>query len=204
MAYSGTSNRLKEDNIRVFGFRDKYLLVDQKGIAFMMFEKVPQDNSVSHTLHVPTIRKVEFELKNKLEKIFPMATQVQFKNISKTNLNYMCDQYLESIMFRSKSEEYAVRVNEIVLRYHVSIKVAKILAKTPEGTNYRTIIDEINEVRFFLQFNQKYRQPLIDGERKARIKILKSLFSEKTCKLINIDFLGWMLVKDLIDVLLAT
>ena len=82
--------------------------------------------------------------------------------------------------------------------------VAKILAKTPEGTNYRTIIDEINEVRFFLQFNQKYRQPLIDGERKARIKILKSLFSEKTCKLINIDFLGWMLVKDLIDVLLAT
>ena len=184
--FSYTENILKYEEIRIFGFRNKYVLVDSKDWVFMMFEKpeAPSDSSL-----VLLQKDFKFPLT-----AYSFAKKIAFPNIPMKDFKFICDSYEKHIVIPRNVIPYAKKVETLTFTYKISTNLAKFFLLLPEYTNYDALYDEIQKAHTKLGSNEQLAYTLMHGSRNERIKALKLLLPKKTCRILNVEIRGWKYV----------
>lgn len=190
------SEILKHDEIRIFNYRDKYILVGPDDTVFMMFEKCEKD--YVHVFH-PTIKIVDFPIKADIAK-FPMATKVPYGGLSASNLAFICQAYTA---LNYKANPFWKRVNEIKKKYKISCRLSKVFAKAPAYANLNFIHHDFNEARFYLAHNPKCSNALQSGTKMEKKVILYKILSDVTYDNLSVDTMEKESLQDFIDELLS-
>lgn len=179
-------NIFKHENIRIFGYRDKYILVDSGDFVFMMFElHSPHTNNPLE----PTVHAVDCTINCKLSAL-PMAKKMAFSEIDRNNLVYMCQYYLQSIFKKQQSIPFMVRAIEAKKKYGTSLDFAKLMAKTPSSTDFDKICEDMKDAHFYLQNKREWWNPLHTASKRVKKSILRKLLPLDTYDILNVDGLG--------------
>ena len=184
--FSYTENILKYEEIRIFGFRNRYILVDSKDSVFMMFEKPETSNNSSLVL-------LQKDFKFPLT-AYSFAKKIAFPNIPMKDFKFICDCYEEHIVVPRNSIPYARKVEELTFTYKISMNLAKFFLLLPEYTNYDVLYAEIQRAHTKLGSNEELAYSLMHGSKSERLKVLKLLLPKKTCRILNIEVRGWKYV----------
>ena len=177
-------NILRRNNIRVFGYRDKYILVDSNEVVFIMFEKIPENQYLNNSS--PSIRMVNFPVSCRLSSL-PIAEKVPFSMLSSADLKYMCDTYESSPIGYLNSKNFRERVNRLESKHKVSRKFAKILAALPKETNLSEVCYDIREASFYLKNKPDWKTILKDGTVDQQKRILHKLLTTETYEILQIN-----------------
>lgn len=177
-------NILRKDNIRVFGYRDKYVLVDSDEVVFIMFEKIPENQYLNNSS--PSIRMVNFPVSCRLSSL-PIAEKVPFSSLSSVDLKYMCDTYAASPIGYYNSRNFKERVHRISTKYKVSTKFARVLALLPKETNLSEICHDIREANYYIKNKPDWTMILREGSLDRQKAILHKLLTPETCKVLQIN-----------------
>ncbi len=179
-------NILKRANIKIYAYRDKFVLVNSGKFAFLMFEKLPENHQHHNSSIHPTVRLVDIAINCKLSAL-PVAQYIPFSQLSNANLRYMCESYSRSKFakypYRSKNE----RIDRFILKYKVSPRFAKLLAKLDEAADFKAICRDIREANTFLEFHPNLLTTLKDGADNEKVEILKKLLPEETFKILGLN-----------------
>jgi len=183
---SYTENILKKEEIRIFGFRNRYVLVDPKDSVFMMFEK-PETSSDSSLVLLQ--KDFKFPLT-----AYSFAKKIAFLNIPMKDFKFICNCYEEHIVMPRNSIPYDRKVEELAFTYKISLNLAKFFLLLPEYTNYDALYAEIQKAHTKLGSDAKLSYTLLHGSKSERIKMLKHLLPKKTCRILNVEIRGWKYV----------
>lgn len=172
-------NILQKANIFVYTYRDKFVLVNSGNIAFLMFETLPETHPNHKSLMYPSIRLVDVSISCKLSAL-PIAQYIPFSRLSNANLRYMCEIYSKSKFakypYRSKNE----RIDRFILKFKVSPRFAKLLAKLDESADFKAICRDIREANTFLGYHANLLYVLKNGNDNEKIEVLKKLLPDET------------------------
>ena len=179
-------NSLKKNNIRIFAYRDKYVLVNSLNQVFLMFEKIPLELLDNQDKDSLTIKLVDFTVICKLSSL-PIAYKVPYSKISTTNLKYMCETYSDTSFLKRNFKTLKERVKHIMIRYNVSAKFAKYISKFREPVSLDTLCNDIREARFYLEHKHEWMYLLQEGYEHQKIEILRKLLPTETFEIFELD-----------------
>lgn len=182
-------NVLKQDNIRVFILRNKYFLVDSGDFAFMMFEFIPKEQQADISANLPTIKLVDFIFRHNIADFLDIK-RVYFNEISRINIQYMCNAYLESKMGESRSNSFNERIEKIKERHHVSLKFARLLARLPKNVSIFEVCTDIREANFYLLHMDNWKFLLKNGTSEEKKAILQKLLPKKTYDAFQLNYIS--------------
>ena len=181
-------NVLKQDNIRVFILRNKYFLVDSGDFAFMMFEFIPKEQQVDISANLPTIKLVDFIFRHNIAD-FTGIKRLYFNEISRINIQYMCNAYLDSKMGEANSKSFNERIGKIKERHNVSLKFARLLAKLPQNISIFDVCKDVREANFYLLHMDNWKALLKDGTLEEKKAILQKLLPQKTYDAFQLNYI---------------
>lgn len=182
-------NVLKQDNIRVFILRNKYFLVDSGDFAFMMFEFIPKEQQADISANLPTIKLVDFIFRHNIADFLDIK-RVYFNEISRINIQYMCNAYLESKTGESRSNSFNERIEKIKERHHVSLKFARLLARLPKNVSIFEVCRDIREANFYLLHMDNWKFLLKNGTSEEKKAILQKLLPPKTYDAFQLNYIS--------------
>lgn len=182
-------NVLKQDNIRVFILRNKYFLVDSGDFAFMMFEFIPKEQQADISANLPTIELVDFIFRHNIADFIDIK-RVYFNEISRINIQYMCNAYLESKTGESRSNSLNERIEKIKERHHVSLKFARLLARLPKNVSIFEVCTDIREANFYLLHMDNWKFLLKNGTLEEKKAILQKLLPPKTYDAFQLNYIS--------------
>lgn len=179
-------NTLKKNNIRIFAYRDKYVLVNALNYVFLMFEKLPSELLDNQNKNSLSIRLVDLTVICKLSSL-PIAYKIPYSKISMANLKYMCEAYSDTSFLKRNFKTLKERVRHIMIRYNVSAKFAKYISKFREPVSLDTLCNDIREARFYLDHKPEWVYLLQEGYEHQKIEILKKLLPPETVEIFELD-----------------
>lgn len=185
-------NIFKQNNVRIFGYNDKYVLVNSGDMAFMIFQRF--DNVVTDSL-LPSIVHIKCSVFVSIDKL-PNAKQVPISSISTANMQIMIQCYMQEYPHKDKAKV-------LKKKYHISSEFAQYVVKVSKGSEERIAIicTDIVEARYYLKNNAikaDMRSGLQEGSISEKLDILSQLLSKETFDWLNTYKLG----KKMLDMLI--
>ncbi len=179
-------NTLKKNNIRIFAYRDKYVLVNSHDFVFLMFEKIPKELLDGQNKDSLTIKLVDFTVICKLSSL-PVAYKIPFSKISMANLKYMCEIYSDTNFLNRNFKTLKERVHHIMTRYNISAKFAKYISKFRDPVSLEVLCNDMREAKFYLEHKPEWSYILQEGYEHQKVEILKKLLPLETFKIFELD-----------------
>lgn len=184
---SYTENILVDEHIRIFGFRNRYVLADSSDTVFMMFEKEQTVTDKSMTSSLTLLQKsFKFPLSS-----YSFAKKVAFPNIPMQDFEFICKCYTENVVEPRNAVPYMRKVEEIMFSYKISMDLAKYFTKLPEYANLDKVYADIQKAHVRLASNKELCYPLLHGSKEQRKSILKSLLPKGAYRVLDVDIKGW-------------
>ena len=183
---SKSSNILKKNNIRVFTYRNKYVLVNSLDYVFLMFEKIPKEELKTQNEDSLTIKIVDFTVICKLSSL-PIAFKIPFSKISMANLKYMCETYSDTNLLNRNFKSLKERIRHIMIRYNISAKFAKYISKFRDPVSLDAICNDIREAKYYLERKPDWFSILQEGYESQKVEILKKLLPPETFEIFELD-----------------
>lgn len=195
-------NILKKANVKIYAYRDKYVLVNSGNFAFLMFEKLTENHPYHDSTIFPTIQLVDISINCKLSSL-PVAQYIPFSQLSNSNLRYMCEIYSKSKFARYPYRSKTERINRFVLRFKVSPRFAKLLSSFNEATDFKAICKDIKEANIFLGYHPNLIPILEEGTDSEKIEVLSKLLPDETFKTLGLNIEKHWVINTVVNEILA-
>lgn len=187
-------NLLRKNNIRIFTFGNKIILVDHYDIAFMLFEPINSDTGINMSEilldalneNEPTIKLIDYFFRTSIT-AFPKAKRVFFTAISEANLKYISDTYRNSAHGEITAGNSKKRSLAIMYRHNINRDFSVILASLPRKYNLYTICQEIRDAHFYVANNPRLFEILETGYQFEKKMLLMKILPPRTYKAMRFD-----------------
>ena len=184
---SYTENILKDEQIRIFGFRNRYVLVDSGNTVFMMFEKTQPDTTSTKVSSLVLLQKdFKFSLSS-----YTFAKKVAFPNIPMQDFEFICKSYIENVVEPRSTIPPIRKIEEIMFSYKISMDLAKYFSKLPDYTNLDKLYEDVQKAHEKLGNHKEFCYDLLHGSKEERKNVLKRLLPKGAYRTLELDTKGW-------------